>query len=189
MGQLKRPRTVQSCNTSKADFLNRLFHKKKMKLTSFHLKVIALIWVFRTCDAKDGNSSSFEALKKNLMQADYSSFNGELQKYLKSVEDRLAVKKAMHCESGEKKVKYTKKTGCSSTQSIQFTSGFSQTPVFQVGVSEARSDVSATGKSGWGPIGFKVVTENLNQKGAKVFTEVTNDLEKGPSDLIYKWMA
>merc|ERR1712058_102604 len=100
------------------------------------------------------------------MQADYSSFNGELQKYLKSVEDRLAAtKKAMHCESGEKKVKYTKKTGCSSTQSIQFTSGFSQTLVFQVGVSEAHSDVSATGKSGWGPIGFKVETTELNQKG------------------------
>merc|ERR1712126_177794 len=99
-------------------------------MSSFHLKIIALIVVFRTCDAKDGNSSSFEALKKNLMQADYSSFNGELQKYLKSVEDRLAAtKKALkamiHCESGEKKVMYNK-PNFQATQSIQFTSGFSQ---------------------------------------------------------------
>jgi len=160
-----------------------------MKLTSFHLKVIALLWVFRTCDAKDGNSSSFEALKKNLMQADYSSFNGELQKYLKSVEDRLAAtKKAMiHCESGEKKVTYTK-TRYVGTQSIQFTSGFSQTPVFQVGVSEAHDSVSATGRGGWGPIGFQVITQALDKKGAKIETEVTSG-HKGTSEVIFKWMA
>jgi len=163
-------------------------------MSSFHLKIIALIWVFRTCDAKDGNSSSFEALKKNLMQADYSSFNGELQKYLKSVEDRLAatnkaLKAMIHCESGEKKVLYTKKTGCSGTQSIQFTSGFSQTPVFQVGVSEAHDSKAATGRTGWGPIGFKVVTKELNQKGAKVYTEVTCDLKGNEITLIFKWMA
>jgi len=162
-------------------------------MSSFHLKIIALIWVFRTCDAKDGNSSSFEALKKNLMQADYSSFNGELQKYLKSVEDRLAatnkaLKAMIHCESGEKKVSYTKKTGCRGTQSIQFTSGFSQTPVFQVGVSQALDTVHATGRSGWGPIGFQVITQALDKKGAKVKTEVTYDI-KGTSSLVLKWMA